>query len=143
MPKLLEKKKKCKGENGKGKRISEKAPPFRFSRRLFILLSLGHACCQKKVFNTYVDIGPNGSSSLRSVACAHKVGEWCDVRHTMCDARHRGVRGVTLVTASVTLVTDATPVFLYFGLGFAVWFVFFSFCTPFPPLPNKPLSYYH
>jgi hypothetical protein len=30
MPKLLEKKKKCKGENGKGKRISEKAPLLGF-----------------------------------------------------------------------------------------------------------------
>ena len=124
------------------KKNLRKSPPFRFSRRLFILLSLGHACCQKKVFNTYVDIGPNGSSSLRSVACAHKVGEWCDVRHTMCDVRHKVVlRDARHALCDVRHRHNICV--LRFGLGFAVWFVFFSFCTPFPPLPNKPLSYYH
>ena len=100
----------------------------------------------------------NGSSSLRSVTCAYKVGEWCDVSHTMCDARHRGVlrdaRHAFCDARHKAVLRDARHALcdvrhrhnicvLRFGLGFAVWFVLFPFCTPFPPLPNKPLSYYH
>jgi hypothetical protein len=45
MPKLLEEK-ICKSENGQGKNV-EKPPPFRFSKWLFILVSLSNCLLPK------------------------------------------------------------------------------------------------
>ena len=147
MPKLLEKK-ICKSENGKGKMWKSFGTLFGFCKWLFIYVWVTASAAKKSstCINAWRGYRAQHSSTspqrLWGIACAKNVGEWCDVRHTMCDVRHRGVQGVTLVTASVTLVTGATPVFLYFGLGFAIWFVFSPFCTSFPPfllvLPNKP-----
>ena len=58
------------------------------------------------------------------VPCAKNIGEWCDVRHTMCDARHISVCSVTFVTTSVALVTGTTPVS---SLGWAWLLLFVSF----------------
>ena len=62
-----------------------------------------------------------------NVSEGKNIGEWCEVRHTMCDARHKSVHSVTLVTASVTLVTGTTLVLFWAGLGLCYLFPFYSF----------------
>ena len=57
-----------------------------------------------------------------NVSEGRNVGGWCDVRHTMCDARHISVCSVTFVTASVAVVTGTTPVS---SLGWA-WLLLFG-----------------
>ena len=68
-------------------------------------------------------------SSLRQ-----KYREWCDVRHTMCDARHERVLSVTLVTTFVTPVTGITCTFFGLGLVFVICFLFIAFYTSFSSL---------
>jgi hypothetical protein len=50
---------------------------------------------------------------------AKNIGEWCDVRHTMCYARNTRQQGVTLVTPCVAVVTGSALMACSFGLGFS------------------------